>query len=191
MRFEKKSRFFLLLFLIATLLCGCGEEKKADNYLQEGKYEEAIPLYEALVSEKDSKSARKQNERMYSRMGIAYCGLEDYVTAVEYFEKAAGFSEDGKLSEDELPAQVFAYNEAGLVYLKAGEYEKALEVITAGLALNAEEEKRQSLTRNKIIVLEYLTRFEEAYAECEAYLLEYPEDEEMLREFEFLKTRIE
>ena len=190
MRYEKKSRFFLLLFLIALLLCGCGEEKKADSYLKEGNYVEAISLYEEIVSEKDSDSAREKNERLYSRMGVAYCGLEDYVSAVDCFEKAASFSKEGRLPKEELPAQIFAYNELGLSYLKASEYEKALEAILTGLSLEPEEEQKKTLVKNKIVVLEYLSRFEEAFTECESYMEAYPEDEEMLKEYEFLKTRI-
>lgn len=190
MRYEKKSRFFLLLFLIALLLCGCGEEKKADSYLKEGNYAEAISLYEEIVSEKDSDSAREKNERLYSRMGVAYCGLEDYVSAVDCFEKAASFSKESRLPKEELPAQIFAYNELGLSYLKASEYEKALEAILTGLSLEPEEEQKKTLVKNKIVVLEYLSRFEEAFTECESYMEAYPEDEEMLKEYEFLKTRI-
>lgn len=190
MRYEKKSRFFLLLFLIALLLCGCGEEKKADSYLEEGKYTEAISLYEELISEKDSDEAREKNERLYSRMGVAYCGLEDYSSAVDCFEKAAGFSEDGRLSEEEIPSQIFAYNELGLSYVKNSEYEKALEVILTALSLEPKEEQRKTLVKNKIAVLESLSRFEEAFLECESYVKSYPEDEEMLKEYEFLKTRI-
>lgn len=190
MRYEKKSRFFLLLFLIALLLCGCGEEKKADSYLEEGKYTEAISLYEELISEKDSDEAREKNERLYSRMGVAYCGLEDYSSAVDCFEKATGFSEDGRLSEEEIPSQIFAYNELGLSYVKNSEYEKALEVILTALSLEPKEEQRKTLVKNKIAVLESLSRFEEAFLECESYVKSYPEDEEMLKEYEFLKTRI-
>ncbi|KSV58484.1 tetratricopeptide repeat protein [Acetivibrio ethanolgignens] len=190
MGYEKKSRFFLLLFLIVLLLCSCGEEKRADSYLKEGNYAEAISLYEELVSEKDSDRAREKNERLYSRMGVAYCGMEDYEAAIDCFEKAAGFSEEGRLSKEELPTQIFAYNEQGLSYLKASEYEKALEVILKGISLEPEEEQKKTLVKNKIIVLEHLSRFEEAFAECEGYIGNYPEDEEMLKEYEFLKTRI-
>lgn len=190
MNYGKKSRFFLLLFLTALLLCGCGEERKADACLKEGNFEEAISLYEGLVSEKDSSGARNKNERLYSRMGVAYCGLEEYEAATDCFEKAAEFSEEGKISKEDLPAQIFAYNELGLGYLKAGEYEKALEELMAGLLLEPEEEQHKSLWKNKIIVLEHLSRFEEAFSECSSYLEAYPEEEEMQKEYEFLKTRI-
>lgn len=190
MRYEKKSRFFLLLFLIALLLCGCGKEKKADSYLKEGNYAEAISVYKGLVSGKDSDSAKEKNERLYSRMGVAYCGMENYEAAIDCFEKAASFSKEGRLSKEELPTQIFSYNEQGLNYLKASEYEKALEVILKGLSLEPEEEPKKTLVKNKIIVLEHLARFEEAFAECESYIGSYPEDEQMLKEYEFLKTRI-
>lgn len=233
MKIGKKSRFFLLLFLSALLLCGCGKEKKGDSYLKEGKYEEAIQVYEGELSDKDSKSAQKKNLRLFSRMGEAYCYLEDYEKALECFNEAealagedglekelylyrglcfeklssypeasedyeayfAGFSEKEssrtELSEEEKSVQVFAYNELGLCYMKQEEYEKALTALEAGLSLKPEKEKEKHLLRNKIVALEYLSRFEEAYAECTEYLSQYPEDEDFRRECDFLETRID
>lgn len=233
MKFRKKGRAFAVLSLTVLLLCGCGEEKKGDDYLREGKYEEAVAVYEGLLTDKTSDKAREKNQRMYSRLGEAYCYMEDYEKSRECFDQVISLAgeeevqkeiylyrglcfeklsqykeaagdyeaylsqlakekEDGKkeLSEEEAAIQVFAYNELGLCYLKQGEEEKALEAIDQGLLLEPEKEKKRSLMRNRIIILEYLARFEEACAECGVYLEEYPEDEEMVREYEFLKTRI-
>lgn len=232
-KFGKKSRMFLLLFLTSVLLSGCGEEKKGDQYLEKGSYAEAIEVYEGLLSEKDSESAREKNQRLYARMGQAYCYMEDYEKALEclnqaeelsaeeeelpgelylyrglsyeklsfYEEAAADYEayfaalpeEEAKkeetLSEDESSIRIFAYNELGLCYMKLEKYEEALAAIEAGLSLSPQEEKKQSLIRNKVVVLEYLSRFEEALTQCKEYLEEYPDDEEMNREYEFLKTR--
>lgn len=232
MEFAKKSRLFLLLFLTALLLCGCGEEAKGNAYLKEGNYKEAIGVYEKLVSKKDSKGAKEKNQKLYSLMGEAHCYLEEYGAALECFAKAMELAKEDveaelylyqglcfeklaqyqeaiegyemyfaklpeeteadvkKLPAEELSTRAFAYNELGLCYLKQEEPKKALEAILAGLALEPEGEVWQGLARNKVIVLEHLAQFEEAYAECSAYLEDYPEDEEMLREYEFLKTRV-
>lgn len=234
----RKGKVFLLLFTTVLLLCGCGEEKKANKYLEEGKYKEAIEVYETLLSEKDSKSAKEKNQELYALMGQAYSYLEDYENALECLNQAMELSEEeidkelylyrglayekqhlykeaagdyesyfahmsdeekAKEKEEELPAEeyanrVFAYNELGLCYMKQENYEKALGAIEAGLLLKSETEKeetekKESLLKNKVVVLEYLGRFEEAFAECGAYLETYPGDEEMKREYEFLKTR--
>jgi tetratricopeptide (TPR) repeat protein len=175
---------------------GCNSEKKGNTYFKEGNYSEAIAVYEGLLSEKDSNRAKKKNQRLYERMGEAYCYLESYGSAVSCFEKADELSED-ELSTEQITIRSFAYNELGAYYLKAEAYEEALEAFLAGLSLQPEESERESLLWNKMISLEHLARFSEAYEVCEDYLSEFSstlkeeEKSKVEKEYEFLKTRIE
>ena len=64
----------------------------------------------------------------------------------------------------------------------------ALENIQKGLAENNEAEN-QGLLFNEIVAYEYKREFTTAKQKMQAYLKEYPEDAEALRENEFLSTR--
>ena len=63
-----------------------------------------------------------------------------------------------------------------------GYFEKALEL--------AEKKETQNIWRNLIAACEYSGDFERAYKEAGSYLRDYPKDESMTKEYEFLKTRI-
>lgn len=189
---KRKTKLFFLLLTTALLLSGCGEEKKAEQYLEEEKYTEAIEIYETLISEKDSEKTKEKNQEIYTLLGQIYCYLEDYERALESFGEASLLIEETEkeLPEEAVSAQVLAYNELGISYMEQEAYEEALEYFEAGLYLEPAKEKKQSLLRNKIIALEHLGRFKKAFSACETYFENYPEDEEMRREYEFLKTRV-
>ena len=81
--------------------------------LQLGNFEEAIKYLKKYKGKDHILSARA-----LACLGDAYTGLEDYRTAIGYFEKAADLSDD-IFSADYLL-------KAGVAYEELGEYDKAL-----------------------------------------------------------------
>lgn len=117
----------------------------------------------------------------------------DYQEATQYYEKFLSTfvgkeDKDSKLGIDDYYLAM-AYNQSGYSYLELESYDKALDNINKGLELKVEP-LQQALLRNKIVVYESLSNFEEAYEVLEEYVSLYPEDEEAIRELEFVKTRL-
>src|SRR5699024_8365688 len=81
-----------------------------------------------------------------------------------------------------------AYNGLALCDIYEGRYEEALENIKNGLACKDEEEQ-QSLLFNEIVAYEYQLDFETAKEKMASDQEQYPDDEEALRENEYLSTR--
>ena len=81
-----------------------------------------------------------------------------------------------------------AMNIMSIIDMKNDDYKAALNYINQGLALE-EVTNRQSLMRNKIICLEKMGDFTEAYNTAVAYCDLYPKDEDASRELIFLSTR--
>lgn len=81
------------------------------------------------------------------------------------------------------------YNQLAVCYLKMKEYEDAFSAIQKGLKLNNSTISKE-LLYNKVIALEHLGRFEKAKETAEQFLVLYPESQEMLKEYSFIKTRI-
>lgn len=112
---------------------------------------------------------------------------EDYEGAVAYYE--AFF--DNPLDEYDIADYniALAYNQMGYCLLQLEYFEKALESFNNGLELRVAS-LEQTLLLNKIVVLESLSDFNQAYEELLEYVAQYPDDEEALRELEFVKTRL-
>ena len=72
--------------------------------------------------------------------------------------------------------------------LEAGDARSALEYFEKALALE-ESSMTQVLKFNQIVAYEYLGEFDQANVLMRNYLQIYPDDQEALREYEFLKSR--
>ena len=72
--------------------------------------------------------------------------------------------------------------------MKSGEYDEALSAFRS--AANVENNgMERTLEFNQIVAYEYTGNFKQAAVLMEAYLKKYPDDENAIREYEFLKTR--
>lgn len=94
-------------------------------------------------------------------------------------------------NEYDISSYYFAlsYNQLGYCYLELGNYEEALSSFNIGLALE-EPLVERALLKNKVIALESLSNFEEAYELLQEYVLLYPEDDYAIKELEFVITRL-
>ena len=82
-----------------------------------------------------------------------------------------------------------SYNQLAICYLEQENYVDALSAIHSGLNVKKVEYEQQ-LLRNEIVILERSGAYEEALNSAIAYVENYPEDTEIKKEIEFLKTRI-
>lgn len=142
--------------------------------------------------------------------GRIYYYMDDYELARNYLEQArdAGDAQAayylGKtweaLGEYNYAASVYnsylkdqeksalIYNQLALCYMQLEDYDAALSAIEEGLQLE-DKTFQQVLSFNRIVIYEYQGDFKKAAALMAAYKRNYPDDEEALREYEFLKTR--
>ncbi|MCR5848795.1 MAG: tetratricopeptide repeat protein [Lachnospiraceae bacterium] len=187
-----KKKDFTLYIDIYNLLAETGYQSYGADYLNE-----ALQKYNRNMSD-------------YDKGYINYC-LGNYPTAKDYLEQArtgGNKSEEvllllGKCYE-ELDDTAFAitiyskyletepdagvYNQLAVALIDQGRYEEALDAVVNGLELDANE-CRQELLYNRIVAYEHLAQFDKARDLCAQYLVDYPSDEDMAREYNFLKTR--
>ena len=92
---------------------------------------------------------------------------------------------------------VQTYNLMGICSMQTGSYTSALEYIQSGIALThtsdgaekADEELVREMKFNEIICYERQADWENARQKTAEYLAEYPDDEAVQKEAEFLETR--
>lgn len=169
----KKIIGIVILLLVLT---GCSANiKNGVTLLQEGKYEEAVKVFE-----KDIQKERNLDEA-YRGYGIACFELENYEEAVQAFELALKH-------ETQETATLFSF--LGASYLEIGEYEKALDAYERALACkDMSEELQQEVQFNLIVVYERMANWDAAKKQMDKYRKTYPDDIRVEKEAEFLETR--
>lgn len=175
----------LVCALAAGMSGGCANpDKEGTTALEEGDYEEAVTQFLQAAESSNSEEAAEG----YRGLGMAYYEMGDYESALDAFRKAS----DGGARQT-----IQTYNLMGICAMQTGDYEAALEYIQAGLALaesaSGDEVPHQDLVRemkyNEIICYEEQADWENARTKASEYLSEYPDDEEVQRESQFLETR--
>lgn len=142
------------------------------NYLL-GEYTTAIPQLEDAVE-------NGYIEGNYY-LGEIYGNQKEHELALNYYKE---------YYINEISYQVDTiYNQYAVCLINSKEYEEALKVLEKGLE-KEDARTKKSLLYLQVSTLEHLGRFQEAYEVGKEYMKEYPEDEEMVREIEFLKTRV-
>lgn len=180
----------------------------AYNLLSESGFESIGIEYLNEVLEKEDRNLSE-----YDKGYIYYC-LGNYSTAKNYLEQARSDSSNKKKGSEtllllgrcyeELNDTAFAvnlyqtyltnnpdakvYNQLCVALVKEGKYEEALDAVINGIELDSND-CRQQLLFNRIVVYEYLGDFDKARDLAVQYLVDFPSDETMAREYNFLKTR--
>ena len=111
-------------------------------------------------------------------MGEIYLAQEDFNHALAMYQ----------ILRDEGGEKPEVYNGLAQCAIAAGNYDQALDYIGQGLALK-EEEGKQQLRFNEIVVYERKLDFSTAKIKAEAYCTLYPTDEKAQKELAFLNTR--
>lgn len=175
------------------------------SVMNEQGYTEAGKKYLNVAMEKGEK-----NMEAYDK-GRLYFYLEDYTNARNFLEQARS---DGNRSEEvilllgrsyealgdsnyalklyddyvAIAPNGAIYNQMGLCYYASGDYENAISAFEKGLSVQ-ENNCKQQLMFNQIVAYESASQFEVAKTLMVNYMKLYPDDEQAMRENEFLKSR--
>lgn len=171
------------VILAACLLGGCSNAlRDGIRALEDGEYEEARDYFQSAVEEDGDKTAEA-----YRGLGMAYYEMEDYSPALEAFQTA--LDQGGEQT-------VQIYNLMGICAMNVLDYESALEYFQSGLALadtasgsETDTDLIREMRYNEIICYERTADWESAKQKAAQYLEEYPGDEAVEKEAEFLETR--
>lgn len=130
----------------------------------------------AYTELEDAKSDGTAQSSLY--LGKAYEATGDYNYACNVYRSYL----------DKMGDSAEMYNQLGICELKRQNYNTALDAFQDGLALQ-NKEMLQVLSFNEIVAYEYLGEFGKADSLIQAYMKNYPDDEQAARENAFLSTR--
>lgn len=175
-----------------------------ENLLNSGYEEEAGDYLEKAL---DLKPKEAED---YAKQGHIYYLLGDYKQAKTSLDKAIDkndktallylaevYNAEEKVEEAQALLENYvkdnakdsgALNTLGMMQMNNGNYEDALKYFQLGLKVK-DASNRQELLKNEIAAYEYMGDFASAKEKMQAYLKEYQNDEEAVREYTFLKTR--
>ena len=153
-------------------------EKNGTEFLEQKEYDKAIEEFEKIVAK------GTETEEGYLGIGLARYEQGNYKEALKAFEKAIQ-------KEDYQTAEV--YRLMGICSMELEDEQKALNSFNLGIARTKEEkgceEIAKEMQRNVVTCYERLEDWENACKKAEEYVKLYPEDEEMQKEVQFLRSR--
>ncbi|MBS6194717.1 MAG: tetratricopeptide repeat protein [Clostridiales bacterium] len=153
------------------------EPETGEDYYHRGRIYAYQENYENAKKELISSMKMGYGDAMLL-LGNVYLDMDDPSSARSMYQEY--------LAENEKGAK--AYNGLAICDIYEENYDGALQNIQLGLAEN-DPEVTQSLLYNEIVAYEYKRDFATAKEKMKVYLEQYPEDEQGLRENEFLSTR--
>ena len=182
---KKWITIFTAAVVAASVSAGCGSlQKSGVDALEKGECEEALADFQEMTENGASDDAAEG----YRGLGMTYYEMEDYENALEAFRNAADSGAEQTIQ---------MYNLMGICAMQTEDYESALDYIQTGLALTntsdgagkADAELVQEMKYNEIICYEQQADWENAKQKVTEYLKDYPDDETVQKEAEFLETR--
>lgn len=173
---KKKLGLLLAAGMLTVSLAGCATQiDKGKSLLEDKKYEEAVKDFQKAT---ETPSMEKE---AYRGLGISYFELKQYKKAASALQTAL---DKGAEKTPEI------YNLLGISYMKSKQYEKSAENFEAGIQMDgAGETLKKEMSYNQIFVLEKAEKYNEAREKAEEYLKNWPDDEDVKKEVEFLKTQ--
>ncbi|MDE6851980.1 MAG: tetratricopeptide repeat protein [Lachnospiraceae bacterium] len=154
--------------------------KSAEQKMQVGRAYQVLEEEEQAIRYLEDAQKDKCVEAEYY-LGMVQMAKQDYDTAIGYFESYIKDAAAVQIPE--------VYNQLAGALIETKEYDRAEEYLEEGLALGMSS-AYQSLSRNQVILLEKQQKYSKAKKAANAYLKAYPADEAMIKELEFIKTRI-
>ncbi len=158
------------------ILSGCANNvKDGVASLEAGNYEKAKAFFEQEIERE------KNLDEAYRGLGISCFELKEYEQALAAFELALK-------NETEETATLFSM--MGACYIEVEEYEKALDVYKKALSMkDITDDIKQEVQYNLIAVYENMADWDKAKKQMKDYKKDYPEDERIEKEADFLETR--
>lgn len=151
--------------------------KEAEDYAAQGH------IYYLLGDYKQAKTNLDKAIDKNSKSALLY--LAEVYNAEDKTEEAQALLEN-YVKDNAKDSK--ALNTLGMMQMNHENYEDALKYFQLGLEIK-DASDRQELMKNEIAAYEYMGDFASAKKKMEAYLKEYQNDEEAVREYTFLKTR--
>ena len=186
----------LIILTMSCLLTGCSNAGKAGiKAMEEENYKEAVTQFTQAASTAEAKGKKEDAAEAYRGLGMAYYELKEYDNVLESMQKAL---DDGVQRTAEL------YNIMGVSAMQQEDYESALKYFDEGIsyaqskdAVNASQSKKevdyseliQEMRYNQVVCYEKQENWEEAKNAANEYIADYPNDEDIEKEVEFLETR--
>lgn len=144
---------------------------QAEAYMNLGDYEEAIEIYDGFIKDKPKEG------RNYLLKGYCYSKAKEYDRAADVYEEA--YSQTG--------AGEFLLNLCNM-YIATEEYDRALSLIEQNRELK-EEDTVKELLFSEIVIYEKQQEYGTAYDKAKEFVEKYPDDEDGIKEMEFLESR--
>lgn len=135
--------------------------------------------YETALTELNEAYTNGFTEAYYY-IGEIYRIEKDYQKAIYYYESMVN---EGEYLTPSL------YNQLASCMIKTEDYRTAIKYLELGIAYQ-DAGAMKTLKKNEIIAYEGLGDFSTAMKKMEEYLVAYPDDEEALKESEFINTRL-
>lgn len=193
---KKDSKNFDAYLGAYALLMRKEQDEKADSYLKAAldvkpvtvneklKYAVAQYYYYGITDEavESLRNLIKENEPE------AYFYLAKISYAEEDYEKVFSYL-NSYVSEKDAQHKAEAYEMLGRCAMLEENYEDALELFENGIK-QGDVKWTRTLKKDKIAVYEHLSDFDKAYQAASEYLTDFPDDQEVIREIEFIKTRL-
>lgn len=180
----------ICMLLAAFCLTGCKEKV---NYIEQGTLQlEEQQFEEAVSSFQKSLEQEEEVAEAYRGLGMVYYEQQDYEAARDAFSKVV---------DNEGDATPVLYNFIGVCALHLDDTQGALDAFQKGIVLAAQSDGKKDedtpdyaevvreMKFNEIVCYEKQQDWENAKSKAEAYIIEYPDDMEMQKEAEFLRTR--
>ncbi len=189
-RFKMITIFFLSIFL--PLLSSCDSKVselrlQGIDFLEKGRYEEAIEAFTGALSESRGKVSSEQFDILCYRAEAEYM-LGEYDKAADtvgILIRLDGEKDAYLKLKGQIEAKFLVRDAANA--LDNGMIEEAGMKLEAARAAGLENDR--DLEFNRGVYYEKTARWEEAFDVFSAYVSRYPDDKEAEREFRFLKTR--
>ena len=183
----RKKLAVLMLAGVTWLASGCGNVvKDGTEALGEGRYDAAETAFEEATKNENKEVAADG----YQGLGMTYYEQKEYDKALEAFQTAL---DQGAEQTQEI------YNLTAVCAMKTEDYPKALECFQAGIALaesktgddetKADTALLQEMEYNMIVCYEQQADWENAKSAMKQYQADFPEDDSVSKEAEFLQTR--
>lgn len=188
---SKDSSDYDMRINIAKALMEKGYEEEGKAYLQA-----ALGSNEKKISDYDKGRLSYymgdyENARNYLESTKGNKNAETVLLLGQTYEKLGDFNYAASIYSNYLtenPDNVIIFNRLGMCKLQAGDAKSALDYFEQALALE-DPSMTQILKFNQIVAYEYLGDFAQASVLMKNYLQIYPDDQDALREYEFLKSR--
>ena len=162
------------------------EAKGADDLCERGRIYYYMGDYANAKKELTDASNQGSQEALLV-LGMVYSAQEDYANARSMYQQYINQKLE-ESSKKQTQTAAPGYNGLAVCDMADGNYDSALENINSGISV-ASDDEMQSLLFNEIVAYEKKLDFSTAQEKAQEYVGMYPEDEEAVKELDFLKSR--